>query len=114
MKWTASTSGRAEADLTHQYRWYLDNASVEVAERFLAAFDATMERLLQMPTLGRQRRFRAVELRGVRSLQIEGRYRAHLIFYRITGKVVSVERVMHGARDLGRRLLEPPADFPGE
>jgi plasmid stabilization system protein ParE len=29
-------SARAEADLTHQYRWYLENAGVAVAERFLA------------------------------------------------------------------------------
>ncbi len=37
-----SISGRAEADLTNQYRWYMDNAGESVAERFLAAFDATV------------------------------------------------------------------------
>ena len=57
-----SISGRAEADLTHQYRWYLDNAGEPVAERFLAAFDATVERLAQIPELGRRRRFRDPEL----------------------------------------------------
>src|SRR5437868_2398902 len=59
MKWSASNSGRAEADLTHQYRWYLDQDGQEVAERFLNAFDTTIEQLLKMPTIGRLRRFRA-------------------------------------------------------
>jgi plasmid stabilization system protein ParE len=31
-----------------------------------------------------------------------------LIFYRNNGDALSIERVMHGARDLPRRLLEPP------
>ena len=45
MKPAPSISGRAEADLTNQYRWYCDNADERVAERFLAAFDATVKRL---------------------------------------------------------------------
>lgn len=67
-----SISGRAEADLTHQYRWYLDNAGESVAERFLAAFDATVERLRQLPELGRRRRFHDPELAGLRSLGAGG------------------------------------------
>ena len=35
MKPTPSISGRAEADLTNQYRWYCNNAGDRVAERFL-------------------------------------------------------------------------------
>ncbi len=112
MKWKASNSGRAEADLTNQYRWYLDNASQEVAERFLNAFDITVEQLLKMPTVGRLRKFRAAELQGIRSMMIGRGYGSHLIFYRIAGHTVSVERVMHGARDLERRLLEGPENYP--
>ena len=33
----------AEIDLAHQYRWYSDNADVNVAERYLAAFDGKSE-----------------------------------------------------------------------
>ena len=36
MSLPVSLSGRAEADLKHQYRWYLDHANAEVAERFAA------------------------------------------------------------------------------
>ncbi len=103
-------SGRAEADLTHQYRWYLDNANAEVAERFLKAYDVTVGKLARQPGLGRARKFRAPELAGIRSYPVGERFGVHLIFYRDSGNALSVERVMHGARDLPRRLLEPPQD----
>lgn len=45
-------SDRAEEDLINQYRWYSDNASAEVAERFLISFDSTVERLTRSPQLG--------------------------------------------------------------
>lgn len=79
-----------------------------MAERFLAAFDATVERLAKVPELGRRRRFQDPELEGMRSLAIGGRFKAHLIFYRGSDTTVSIERVMHGARDLPQHLLEAP------
>jgi plasmid stabilization system protein ParE len=107
MSLRVNISGRAEADLTLQYTWYLENANTEVAERFLKAFDLTAERLAQRPGLGRARKFHAGELRGIRSFPVGGRFSVHLIFYRRSGDSLSIERVMHGARDLPRRLLEP-------
>lgn len=103
-----SIAGRAEADLTHQYRWYPDNAGTEVAERFLVSFDGTVARLATNPQLGHQRRFRAPELAGIRSLPVGGSFGVHLVFYRVGERELSIERVMHGARDLPRRLLEAP------
>ena len=108
MSLPVSISGRAEADLTHQYRWYLDHGGVAVAVRFLAAFDATAIRLPAHPELGRRRRFRAPELGGVRSFPVAGPFGGHLVFYQAGGATMEVKRVMHGARDLPRRLLEPP------
>ena len=104
----ADIGGRAEADLTNQYRWYLDNAGTEVAERFLEAFHDTVARLTKHPQLGRPRRFRAPELGGIRSLPVGGSFGVHLVFYRAASHDLSIVRVMHGARDLPRRLLEPP------
>ena len=103
-----SIAGRAEADLTHQYRWNPDNAGAGIAERFLETFDGAMARLANNPLLGRPRRFRAPELAGIRSLSVGGSFSVQLIFYRADRGVLSVERVMHGARDLPRRLLDPP------
>ena len=110
MSLRVSISGRAEADLAHQYRWYLDHATVEVAERFLTAFDSTTLKLARQPGFGRPLRFRAPELAGLRSFPVGDRFGVHLVFYRSVGGVLSIERVMHGARDLPRQLLEPPAD----
>jgi toxin ParE1/3/4 len=110
MSLSAGISGRAEADLTHQYRWYVSNAGVAVADRFLTAFDATVGKLVRQPGLGRARKFRARELAGIRSFPVGGRFGVHLVFYRICGEALSIERVMHGGRDLPRRLLEPPED----
>ena len=36
---------RAEQDLTLQYRWYLENADHETAERYLRALDHSIFRL---------------------------------------------------------------------
>ena len=108
MRLTPSISGRAEADLTNQYRWYCDNAGDRVAERFLAAFDATVKRLADIPDLGRLRRFRDPELAGLRSVGVSRPFGGHLIFYRASELEISIERVMHGSRDLPRRLLEAP------
>jgi plasmid stabilization system protein ParE len=107
VKCSVSLSSRAEADLTIQYRWYLENATVEVAERFLKAFDERARKLSQFPEVGQKRRFRAVELKGVRSISMGPKFRDHLIFYRVHANSLGIERVMHGARDLERRLMEP-------
>ena len=101
-----SNSERARADMAHQYRWYADHARTEVAERFLLSFNTTAQQLAQHPFLGRPRRFRAAELRGMRSLSMKDGFEVHLIFYRLDEDVLFVERVMHGARDLPRRLKE--------
>jgi hypothetical protein len=47
--------------------------------------------------------------RGLRSFRVEPPHKL-LIFYRWEGDVLKVWRLMHDARDLGRRLLQS-ADF---
>lgn len=79
-----------------------------MAEEFLATFDDTVVRLAAQPEMGKQRRFRAPELSGMRSFAVGRPFAVHLIFYRAGGGVLSIERVMHGARNLPRRLMEPP------
>ena len=102
-------SRRAELDLAVQFRWYSDNAGTEIAEKFLRAFDSTVARLVVHSQLGRLRRFRAPELAEIRSFSLAGPFGSHLVFYRTTSSKLSIERIMHGARDLPQRLLEPPA-----
>ena len=101
-----SLSAFAEHDLAIQYRWYLDHGGSEIAESFMENFDLTLSRLAIQPEIGKPRKFRARELRDMRSLAVAGNYRVQLIFYRVTEDSLSIERVMHGARDLPRRLVE--------
>ena len=97
---------RAESDLELQYDWYLQQANLEVAERYLKAFDATVAALALHPGLGRLRRFRSSSFTGIRSCPLKTPFDTHLIFYRANLTTLSIIRVIHGARDLPRRLLE--------
>lgn len=104
-----SIARRAEQDLTLQYRWYLENADADVAERYLLAVHQTILRIAERPDLGTLRRFRAPELIHVRSIQVKRPFDRHLIFY-TAGNPLRIERVMHGARDLPNRLQEEPGE----
>jgi len=79
MSVAVSISDRAENDLINQYRWYADNASEEIAERFLAAFQQTTDSLARMPQLGRLRWFRAPELFDMRSFALGKPFESHLV-----------------------------------
>lgn len=98
---------RAEQDLTLQYRWYLENADLDVAERYLQAVHETILKIAERPDLGTRRRFQASELTDIRSIQVKKPFDRHLLFYMV-GDPLRIERVMHGARDHPNRLLEDP------
>jgi plasmid stabilization system protein ParE len=95
-------------DFDLQYRWYLANAGEEVAERYRHAVWTTLRSLADQPQLGRRRAFPRLRLQELRSFRVEPPFDAHMIFYRHTATELSAERLMHGARDLPRRLREPP------
>jgi toxin ParE1/3/4 len=102
-----SIAQRAEQDMTQQYRWYLENADLDVAERYLLAVHETIQSIAKQPSLGIRRHFAAPELALIRSIQIRRPFDRHLLFY-WDGSTLRIERVMHGARDLPHRLLEEP------
>ncbi|MBI4658444.1 MAG: type II toxin-antitoxin system RelE/ParE family toxin [Verrucomicrobia bacterium] len=95
-------------DFDLQHRWYLENASEEVARRYLEAVLLTLSTLAAQPGMGRARFFRHPELRGLRSFPLRSPFHVHLLFYRLTDEELFAERILHGMRDLPRRLLEPP------
>ena len=96
------------ADFDLQYRWYLAHAGEEMAERFLAAVLATLNTLAARPDLGRRRKFHHPALREIRSFRVNRPFERILIFYRVTNETLEAWRLMHGARNLPRRLIEPP------
>ncbi len=87
---------------------YVRQAGDEIARRFQKAVDSTLRGLCEQPGLGRARRFRHPKLQGLRSFAVERPFHRLLIFYRADEKTLQAVRLMHGARDLPRRLAEPP------
>src|SRR5437867_1471563 len=108
MIWSIRRTQEFIADFERQFRWYDREAGWNLARRFLFAVDRTLERLAKQPDLGHVRRFPQPELRDLRSLPVERPFHRHLIFYRFDESDIEVWRLMHGMRDLPRRLLEPP------
>ena len=58
--------------------------------------------------VGVQRRFRNPRLKGIRSFQLSAPFRVHLVFYREESDGLVVFRVLHGMKDLPKRLMQPP------
>ncbi|MBE2283394.1 MAG: type II toxin-antitoxin system RelE/ParE family toxin [Prosthecobacter sp.] len=103
-------SDLAAEDITLQLAWYLRHADADVANRYEAALKATFDNLSTNPGLGRPRRFAHPELAGLHSLTAEQPFDRFVVFYRADGRVLTVVRVIHGMRDLPRRLLDPPGE----
>ena len=99
-------SDRAQRDLDEQYRWYLKNAGVEIADGFFSAFYATLDGLLIHPYIGWDRLFRGRKLSKVWSKMLDSPYENFLIYYRVERDCLAVKRVIHSARDIPRRLRE--------
>jgi plasmid stabilization system protein ParE len=95
-------------DISLHYEWYVERAGEDVAARYLAAMENTRLTLCKQPDLGRLCRFRSQKLADIRSFPIEGAFGRHLVFYQILCGTLFVFRVLHGARDLPQRLLDPP------
>lgn len=108
MKLSLHRADNFNSDFRRQYDWYLEKASESVANDFLEAVENTLERLLIHPDLGRRRKFPNPALANIRSFGVEWSFRNLIIFYRHDGKELSAERLIHGSRDLPRRLIEPP------
>lgn len=96
------------ADVERQYEWYLANGGGEVADRYLAAVEATSLLLARHPQLGPRGGFSHPRLRDWRFFLVYRPFNRHVLFYELVGSDVVLRRTMHGHRDLPRRLLQPP------
>lgn len=96
------------ADVLRQFGWYWDEAGENVVWRFEARVEETLLAIVRQPNLGRPRRFRSPQLQGLRSILIGRPFNQLVLFYRVGADGVEAWRLMHGARDLPRRLVESP------
>jgi toxin ParE1/3/4 len=99
------------ADFSNQFAWYFSEAGEDLAWRFEDALDATLTSLTRQPEIGRMQHFQNPLLQGLRSTPLASPFGKLLVFYRVQGRVLEIVRLMHGARDLPRRLAEPPEIF---
>ncbi len=97
-----------EEDFVRQFGWYAREARATIAWRFHTELGITLRRLSNRPDLGRIRHFRDPRLHGLRSCAVDKPFGKLLIFYRASDDAIHAIRLMHGARDLSRRLLEIP------
>jgi toxin ParE1/3/4 len=74
----------------------------------LLAVSATGAKLADMPEFGRLARFSVPVLQDLRFYPVARPFQKHLIFYRHHEAALYLERSIHGARDLPRRLAQPP------
>jgi toxin ParE1/3/4 len=94
----------AKRDVIAQWVWYAENASVELADRFLEAVEATAVLLAHQPTSGRLHSVTRQELRGIRRFPVTDGFEKHLLFYLPRPSGIELVRVIHGHRDLAAAL----------
>jgi toxin ParE1/3/4 len=95
----------AFSDLNEQAT-FIQRESPNAAIRFLAAAEATFQRLAAMPELGQRQEFGRKELDGLRVWQVQG-FENYLIFYRPFERGIEVFRVLHAARDVAAIFDDP-------
>jgi toxin ParE1/3/4 len=101
----------AKRDLIRQCVWYAENASLEVADRFLTAADSTVADVATHPGRGRPVFTRRSDLQAMRSIPVGDGFEKFLLFYFPMPEGVELVRVLHGGRDLAQILdIEPPSN----
>lgn len=96
----------ARRDLIRQWVWYAENASIDIADRFLAAVDASTTMLAEQPEAGYRFFVRRAELQGMRRFPLSDGFEKILLFYFPLKDGIELVRVLHGGQDIERLLLE--------
>lgn len=91
----------AKRDLIDHFVFLGENASVEVARRFLHASNLSFQTLARMPELGVERNLQNPQYSSVRAWPIKG-FERYLIFYRPLNDGIEILRIIHSARDIER------------
>lgn len=88
----------ARRDLVEHFICLAENASLEIAERFLSNAEASFNDLAAQPMMGAPLSLRHPELAGMRKWRVRD-FDKILIFYLPLPDGVSIVRVLHAARD---------------
>ena len=85
---------KAENDLWNYARYLANRVSVNLANRFLKAAEATLLELEFMPGMGGI----YIKRDGIRRIRIKG-FKNHILYYKqLTEDTIELVRVIHGSR----------------
>ena len=96
----------AKRDLIAQWVWYAGNASIQTADRFLAAADLTLHILAAQPESGSRVFLTKPELQVLRRFPVTDGFEKVRLFYFPLPDGVDLVRAVHASRDLERLLDE--------
>lgn len=105
MKSAITLGPRAEEDVLEIADFFAREAGADVANRFLVAVYATIRSLQAMPGRGSPRLSERAELASLRVLHVRG-FESYALFYRCGSEAITIDRILHGARDIGRILRD--------
>lgn len=88
----------ARRDLIEHFVYLAENASEDIADRFLTNAEASFNDLAQQPTMGAPLTLRHPDLAGMRKWRVKD-FDNFLIFYFPRPDGVSIVRVLHSAQD---------------
>jgi plasmid stabilization system protein ParE len=95
-------------DVSLQVTWYTKNAGDEIASKYATQVDRTVEFLADHPNLGKRCDFPEAEFTDLRFYPLSRPFHRHLVFYYVKAQTLIAFRVIDGARDLPKRLHDPP------
>ncbi|MFT3881256.1 MAG: type II toxin-antitoxin system RelE/ParE family toxin [Gemmatales bacterium] len=78
---------------------YIGKDNLRVANRFMDAAEAAVQRLAQLPGLGRVWSSTSPKLKGIRCWPVP-RFSKYVIFYRPLGDGIELLRVLHSKRNI--------------
>ena len=99
---------RFTEDVELRCQYLLPRAGRAKVDELLETVFHTLEHLANFPQSGPLREFDHPELADLRFIPLPRPFQTLLVFFHIDGDTLLVERLMHGYRDLPRRLLDPP------
>jgi toxin ParE1/3/4 len=92
----------AKRDLIQRWVWYAENATLEVADRFLNAADDAIAAAAKHPESGQPVFSGRRDLQSMRRVPVGDGFEKTLLFYFPLSDGVDLVRVLHGNQDLDR------------
>ena len=95
---TVSKREEAQRDLVEHFVYLVENAGIDVADRFLSQAEASFADLARQPMMGAPLTLKHPSLANARKWRVKD-FDNHLIFYEPRPSGVSIVRVLHAASD---------------